>query len=143
MMKIISAVALLSAVAGSALAIDQNSSTSWACSSNSRFASGLRYCGLTITSGTTSAQIGSLDVDPTKQVFVAATASAAAVSGLVTPTLNFSVGGQQVASQSISATTGGNVAAFTVPYFDNVTVSFSAPSTISATNSVRVTVYEK
>lgn len=143
MFGLVSALAL---TAGLANAIEVSGTTAWTCVEPSVFGSTTSvqaYCGTTITSGTTTTQLGSINIDPRRQVYVAATASAAAVSGLVTPTLIFNLGGVTVSTQTISATTTGNLLTLpAIPFFDNVVVSFTNPATISATNSVRMTVIE-
>jgi hypothetical protein len=129
-----------------AFAIEPSGTTAWGCAAPAFFdrsGNNLAYCGVSITSGTTTAQLGSISVNPQKQVFVSARAEQAALSGLVTPTLTLSLGGNVVATQTISATSAGNLVGLgTVPYFDTVTVSFTNPQTISATNTVRLTVIE-
>lgn len=141
MKKIFAASFAMLAVTASAMAAGQNSSTAWSC--YSKPFSNFSYCGTTITSSTTSAALGSVDVDPTKTQYLSLTASNSAISGLVTPTITLYLDGAVVSQQNVSATTSGNIVNLgSVPYFNNVVVSFSTPATISATNSVRATVIE-
>ena len=115
------------------------SSTLWACGSTT---GNMNYCTAKVTSGTTAAQLGTLNVDPTKQARVVFTANDAAVSSLVTSTISLKLKGKAVGSvSSVSATSAGNVITLGFPgWYDGASVSVTAPAAISATNSLQVTV---
>lgn len=142
MKKLLTAAMLL--VAPATFAIDVSNTTAWTCAQPAFFGvSNLGYCGVTINSGTTAATLGAISVVPSKNIFVSVRADQAAVAGLVTPTLNLSLGGVQVGSLSVSSSLAGNVVNLgAVPYFDAVTISVSTPAVISATNTLRLTVIE-
>lgn len=149
MKKLITLTALalgLTAMAGSALALGTGA-TAWACNplANSNQTGGLQYCTATISSATTSTQLGRFSIYPSKQVTVIGGVSGSAVAGVVTPTINLFLGSKLVASQSISVSTAGNVVTLGVngvPFFDGLSVSQSTPSLISATNGLTIGVVE-
>lgn len=104
---------------------------------------GFRYCMGAITSGTTAIQLGKQTVYPNKQIYVVGGVSGAALSGLVTPTISLYLGNRVVATQNISVTSAGNVVNLgSVPYFNALSISTSLPGTISATNSVLLSIIE-
>lgn len=155
MKKLISLALVGSALVGSVLAatpfgVPKGTSLAWQCNppnyvTNSQGGTvtggGLNWCRLNLTSGTTTTQIGSVNVNPAQHIYVLGGVSGSAVSGLVTPTISLSLGGKVVATQNISVTTAGNVVDLgLVPYFDNVTVSESLPGNISSTNSLVITI---
>lgn len=137
-------VAALAVLAPAAFAIQPSNTTVWTCGAPAGgFLTNpaMAYCvSPAITSATTPATLGSINVDPAKNVWVVLRGDSG-LNNLVSATLTLGLGGQQVGVQTVSVTTNGNVVSLgTVPYFDNVTVSFTTP--ISATNSVRATVIE-
>lgn len=100
------------------------------------------YCTAKVTSGTTAAQFGTVQLNPTKQARVILTANNSAVSSLVTSTISLTLKGRAVGSiASVSATSAGNVITPGFPgWYDGAIVSVTVPSAISATNSLQVTV---
>ncbi len=114
-------------------------STLWACNTTT---GGMNFCTAKVTSGTTATQLGTLNVDPTKQARVVFTANDSAVSSLVTSTITLKLKGKSVgAVSSVSATSAGNVITLGFPgWYDGASVSVTVPSAISATNSLQVTV---
>lgn len=133
-------------IAGSASALT-NTGTAWSCSPNANqgATAGLQYCTAAITSATTTAQLGKFIIVPSKQITVIGGVSGSAVANVVTPTINLFLGNKQIASQSVSVSTVGNVVTLGVngvSYFDGFTVSQSVPSLISSTNALTIGVTE-
>lgn len=143
-MKTALALGLLLA-SGSAMALD-NTGTAFSgsrCQGQQGTTLGFNYCMATITGSTTSAQLGKQTIYPSKQVFLVATASGTAISGLVTPTVSLYLGNRVVATTNISVTTAGNVVNLgAVPYFNGLSISTTNPSTISSTNAILYSVIE-
>lgn len=143
-MNIILAAALALA-AGSASALD-STGTAFAglgCQGEKSSTAGFRYCTAVITSGSTVAQLGKQTIYPNKQIYLVGGVSGTTLSAVVTPTVSFYLGNRIVAKQDISVTTAGNVVNLgSVPYFNAISISASAPSTISATNAVIFSVIE-
>ena len=141
-MKKMIALSLLSLglVAGAnAQQVPNSGSSLWACNTTT---GNMAFCSARVTSGTTAAQFGTVNVDPTKQARVILTANNSAVSSLVTSTISLTLKGKAVGSvSSVSATSAGNVVTLGYPgWYDGVIVSVTVPSAISATNSLQVTV---
>lgn len=133
---------------GSAAAL-QSSGTAFAgkgCQGLGTQVPGFHYCTGVISSATTAAQIGRIQVYPSKQVWLSGGVSGSAISGLVTPTVIYYLGNRQVATQNISVTTAGNLvnpnSPINVPFFDSLTISQSTPTLISSTNAIIFSVIE-
>lgn len=143
MKKILLSAALV-AVAGSASALDATGSA-WACSEQSGRSGPLQYCTVNMTSATTATQLGRVNVDANKINAVVLTVSGTAISGLVSPTITYYVGNRPMLSQTVSATSTGNVVFSPLgvngkPLYTSLAVSQSQPSLISSTNSAMISV---
>ena len=137
MNKYLLTAAALSVIASPAFAIT-TTGTAWGCTD---YSTETNWCVAKVTSATTADQLGVVKVDPNKSVYTFAT-GAAAVNGVST-TYNLKLNGNATGAVNVSNTAAGNPAAFTVPYFNTMAVSVSAPATISSTNSLIYTVIEK
>lgn len=137
-MKIAFTVAILTLTAASAFAINPSNPTgAFVCAAPGEVSSKLAYCAANITSATTATQLGSIGIDARKQINVAYRSSVA-----TSPTINFLLGGINVYSLTVSASTVPQITGFTVPFFDSITVSQSQPALISSTNAISMTVIE-
>ncbi len=144
MKKLIALTLLALTVAGSASALSTQGAA-WNCNvnANSNSAAGFQYCTANISSATTAAQLGKLNIYPSKQITLVGGVSGSAVSGVVTPTVTLYLG--NLATSSVSVSTAGNVTTLGVngvPYFDGLSVSQSVPSLISSTNGLSLSVIE-
>jgi len=136
-------------IAGQASALNTTGSV-WSCPppANQANQPGYQWCRTTITSGTTATQLGTLNVNPKQLTMFTFGVSGSAVSGLVTPTINYYVGNRVVATQNVSATSAGNVVVPLMnlnsgtPLFTAISISQSTPSLISSTNGLVVTVQQ-
>ena len=137
---VVSAAALLAAVSAHAL---ERPNANWSCA-NPSFASGGKFVYCTFssyTSGTTATQLGTINVDPGRQVSVVATGTSA-LANVVTPTITFYNGSVAVGSLSISNSTAVNAVTFAKPHFTSMVISTSNPALISATNALTIGVIE-
>lgn len=144
MKKILTLAAIGAAFAAPAMALDATGAA-WYCSQPGGNNSQLQYCRAIVTSATTATQLGRVNVDANRSVAVTIGVSGSALSGVVTPSVVYYVGNQATATQSVSATSTGNVvmptlAANSRPLFTQMTISQSNPALISATNALIVTV---
>ncbi len=135
-MKKLIALSLLGlSVASSSLALQADGAI-WSC----KPVNDLNACVSKVTSLTTPALMGALVVDPNKRLYFGATAADANATS-VSGTLTLMLFGSTLASQSISASTNGNVIPYTNPYFTRVVISNTTP--ITGTSVVRYFVIEK
>lgn len=128
-----------------------NTGTVWAgagCQSAESNQPGLRYCTTTLSSATTTTQIGRVMVSNNKVVAITLGVSGSAVANVVTPTISYYLGNKVIATQDVSVSTAGNVVlarqgnSLGQPLFTAIAVSVSVPSTISQTNGVVVGITE-
>jgi len=138
MNKIFATAALLMGVVASANAIEPSGTTIWGCAKPGAVSSKFGYCAVNITSATTSAQLGQIQIDPRKVVYTAIRSSVA-----LSPTINYSLNNVTVYSLTVSASTTPQIVnPAPVPFYDAITISMSTPSSISATNAISMTVIE-
>lgn len=136
MKRLVLAATIAVAAASTVSAIEPTTTGTWNCAKPG-FSGKYAYCGANITSGTTSTQLGSVNIDPSKQIFLAHRATTP-----ISPTFNFVSGGATVYSLTVSASSTPQVISIPVPYFQSINVSLSVPSTLSATNALSATIIE-
>lgn len=138
MKKLLTAVLLLASP--SVFALDAGSNTFWTCRApnfGSTLSGANQYCiSNDITSATTVAQIGSLNIDMGDRVVVSTVGTAT-----ISTSLGFSVGGVAAGSQTVSASATGNVINLGPVYFDALAVSPTAG--LTGVNSFRALVVEQ